>query len=442
MKLDFLSAGAGGHGAHRFDLFTPASSGPPPLDDARHIIRVGLITIALFFGVLLLLALVLPISGAATAPGEIVTSGTTIVVQPENGGVVGGVFVREGQHVRAGQPLVRLNGVRSAAAAEQAQAKHDALRALEARLIAERDNATDIVFPADLITRIGDQNVASAIAAQSAIFSRHREILGADRAIAATDTDVAEAQRTGTDKQLQSIREELKTMRLLFSKGYARLSQVRSLERAEADIEMQRATAGSSITKSNFERVKLGDQQVMDVVGQLGQVQEQLAQVNPALRVTRYDADKDMLRAQVDGRVSGLAAIGPGMVLGAGKTVMEIVPDRRALIVQAEVKPADIDDVRVGQPATLRFPSVNARGQSAFEGKVVALSPNRIAGPDGQNVYRAQIMVTDPAKLARNDIRLQPGQPVTVQIRTHARTLFGYLFGPLEEAATSAFREE
>ena len=191
----------------------------------------------------------------------------------------------EGQHVAAGQPLVRMNGVKSGAAAEQAQAKRDALRALQARLIAERDGLDAIVFPDDLMRRTGTATVQNA--GRGAVDDLPAGIAtssGNDRSIAATDTDAAEAQRASAAKQLALINDELASIRSLYRKGFARLSQVRALERSAAELEGQRATAASSVAKSSLTSAKLVDQQVMDVVGQLNQVDEQLAQVDPALR--------------------------------------------------------------------------------------------------------------------------------------------------------------
>jgi HlyD family type I secretion membrane fusion protein len=180
----------------------------------------------------------------------------------------------------------------------------------------------------------------------------------------------------------------------------------------------------------------------MNTVAELAKVEEQLAQVDPALRVSRFDEARDTLRAPVAGRVSGVAKIGPGTVVGGGSTMMEIVPDGRALVVEATIRPEDIDDVRLGAPATLRFTSINPRGQSSFEGKVVALSPARVADSQGRGFFRAQIMVNDPQALERNKIRLQPGVPVAVHVKTQSRTLFDYLFAPIEDSMSGAFREE
>lgn len=445
MKLDFLPLGSGDGkpGLPGFDLFKPRKPGPRALDDASHIIRIGVIAAGAFFGLLLLFSLLAPISGAAVAPGEVTTSGTRIVIQPAVGGVVSEVLVSEGQRVQAGQPLVRLNGVRSTAAAQQAQAKRDALRALQARLIAERDMLDRVPFPPDLTRRSGDPAAASAMATQSAIFARRRDVTGADRAIAGTERDTAEAQRIAADRQLALINDELQGIRGLYRRGYARKTQVRALERAQAELQGQRANAATAVARADLQSARLANTQVMDIASQLGKVEEQLAQVDPALRVTRYDAERDTMRSPIAGRVSGVARIGQGSVLGAGQTMMEVVPAGRALIVEARVAPGDVDDVRVGMPATLRFTTVNPRGASTIEGRVATLSPTRIAEQQGgEGYFRAQIVIADPQRLADAGLDLRPGLPVIVHIKTRSRTLFDYLFTPLEDALSGGFREE
>lgn len=444
MKLDFLQlGGGGGPGAPpHFDIFASRKTGTRGLDDASRIIRVGLIVCGIFFGLLLIFSLVAPISGAAVAQGEVTTSGTRIVIQPSAGGVVAEMLVDEGQRVQAGQPLVRLNGVRSTAAAQQAQARRDALRALQARLVAERDQRDQIRFPVDLTRRSGDPAARSAMTTQAAIFARRRAVTGADRAIADTERTGAEAQRLSAAAQLELINDELLGVRSLYRRGYARKTQVRALERAAAQLEGQRATAATALARANLQSARLSNQQVMDVATQLGRVEEQLAQVDPALRVTQHDAERDVLRAPIAGRVSGVARIGQGTVLGAGQTVMEVVPDGRAMIVEARITPSDADDVRVGMPATLRFTTINPRGNSTIEGRVAALSPARVAEQGGSGYYRAQIVIDDPRALRASGITLQPGLPVTVHIKTTSRSLFDYLFAPLGDAMSGAFREE
>lgn len=439
MKLDFLHAGGAAPGGKAFAIREP--SRPRPLDDATNTIRTGLLVAALFLGALLAFAFLAPISGAAVAPGEVTTSGDRIVIQPAASGVVTRLLVREGQWVKAGQPLVELNGVRSAAAFEQAEARRDALLARRARLTAQRDDAASIRYPAALAARRDRPGVAAAIATENAMFRRHREIRDAERGMAAADSDAAVATRAGAQRQLALVRDELAVMRGLYEKGYARRTQVRALERAATDLETQTITGGAGIAKSRLEQARLGESQMAQVISELGQVEAQLAQLGPALRVSRYDASLAELRTPVSGRVSGVTTIGQGSVVSGGTTLMQVVPDRRALIVEARIKPQDIDDVRVGQKTQLRFTSVNPRTHGSVEGRVTTLSPAPISEQSGQ-YYRAQIVVSDPGALASQGVRMQPGLPVSATIETQARTLADYLLAPLGDAFSRAFRED
>lgn len=443
MKLDFIPFGGGRALPRQWIEQRMRRLDVQPLDDARLQIRTGLIAVGAFLLVFVLFGMFAPISGAAVAEGEVSVSGSHLVVQPVSTGLVSQVLVREGQAVRAGQPLIRLNGVRSGAQLTQAQARRDALRALEARLVAERDGADALVFPADLAGRSGDPAAWNAMQAQRAIFERHHTILDSDRKISEARFTAAQATRASNATQLALIQQELGDVRYLYSRGFARKPTLLALERSAAQLQAQVANADASQTEADLQRARTRDGQVMEIVNQLNEVQAQLAQVNPQLDVSRYEADRDLLRAPVDGRVSDLAQIGPGTVVGGGRTLMEIVPVGRALIVEVRVKPGDIDDVRVGQAATLRFSTVNPHGRSTFTGHVVTLSPNRIPDPNGgQGFFRAQIVLDDPAEAQRDGVTLQPGLPVSVAIQTKRRTLFDYLFSPLGDALSRSFRQE
>lgn len=128
------------------------------------------------------------------------------------------------------------------------------------------------------------------------------------------------------------------------------------------------------------------------------------------------------------------------MVIAGGRTLMQIVPTGRPLIVEARVKPADIDDVRLGQEATVRFSTVNQHGKNAFRGHVVTLSPAQIT-EGGSAFFKAQIALDDPAEARRAGLVLQPGIPASVNIKTKDRSLFSYIFAPFDDAMSRSFRE-
>lgn len=445
MKLDFLSLGGGG---------APDASAPrrtidrrmrlldmQPLDKAGRTVRVGLIVGFGFIALILLFALVAPISSAAIASGEVTVSGDKYQIQPVTGGIVTQVLVKEGQLVRAGQPLVRLNGVKSGASLAQAQAERDTLQALEARLVAERDGAERLVFPADLTSRASDPVVARAMAGQQALFARHMAVLAADRANSDQSLAAATAQQAAARKQLALIEDELRDYRMLYERGFARKTTIRSLERTQAQLQADTAAGLATTNQARIAAQKVRDSQMVDLSTELAETQAKLAQITPQLEVSRYAADQDVLRAPTTGRVSGIQSMGPGMVLSGGTTIMELVPTGRPLIVEVRVKPADIDDVRVGQKATVRFSTANPHGQNAFDGTLVTLSPASMTVGE-QTFYKAQVTIDDPAAVRREGLGLQPGVPASVNITTADRTLFEYIFGPLTAAFSRSFREE
>jgi len=446
MKLDFLSLGGGGNGARlpfprRLIARRMRQLDIKPLDHADDMVRTGIWIGVGFLALVLLFALLAPVSGAAIAPAEVTVAGDKFAIQPSGSGIVTEVLVREGQAVTAGQPLVRLNGVRSGAQLKQAQAKRDALRATEARLIAERDGATTLLFPPDLASRSADPTAAKAMASQQAIFASHMSILAADRGTADESLNASRAKHLAAERQLTLISAELADYRKLYAKGFARLTTIRSLERTQAQLQAETTAGLAGFHQAEISQKRVRDAQAMDLAAQLGQVQEQLAQVQPTLDVSKYLADQDFLRAPAAGRVSGLAEMGPGMVVSGGRTLMQIIPSGRPMIVEARVKPADIDDVRIGQEATVRFSSVNPHGRSAFKGRVMTLSPARV-GEGANTYYRAQIAIEDPEGARRDGLELQPGIPASVNIKTKDRTLFDYLFAPFADAMSRSFREE
>lgn len=234
MKLDFMSTGGGQALPRRWIDRRMRRLEVAPLDDASRPIRRGLIATGIFFGIFFLFAMLAPISGAAIAEGEVTVTGNRLLVQPEGTGIVSEILVREGQLVRPGQPLARLNGVRSGARLQQAQARRDGLRALEARLIAERDGAERLLFPQDLASRSADPRAFAAMRAQMVLFEQRQPILKADRTITDARLTAAEARRTASTTQLTLIEEELRDIRYLYRRGFARKTTLHALERSAA----------------------------------------------------------------------------------------------------------------------------------------------------------------------------------------------------------------
>lgn len=412
-----------------------------PLDSARGVVRIGLVAAGSFMALFVAYGTFAPISSAATVSGQMTVAGDKIVVQPRSSGVVTQVLAHEGDDVRAGQPLIRLDPLRASAQLQEAEARYDQLRATEARLLAETGQNARLTFPADLVARADKDGVRAAIlGAERAIYVNHQSVLSADRQLIRVQLISARAQQVATRKQSALINDELSSYRDLYDKGFARKTTVRSLERTAAQLQADTASGAGTVQQAAIQQVRTAEAQRVDAENQLATVREQLAQLGPQLAVVRDTASQTVIRAPAAGKISGLVDLGPGMILGFGKTLMEVVPTRRTYILEAQLKPADVDDVRVGQPATIRFSTVNPHGRTSFPGHVITVSSNRVGAGAGDH-YRARIVLDDPAGAARAGLVLSPGIPASANIKTKSRTLFGFLFTPFADAISRSMRE-
>lgn len=411
------------------------------LDDVRGPIKIGLIGLALFFGGFLVWAAFMPMSAAAVAPGVVTVAGNRQGVQTLNGGVVERLLVKEGDQVAAGQILLRLNGVAAGARLSQAQSQRDLLKAAEARLIAQRDGLEVIAFPQDLIQRRAEPVVGQILANQQALFDSRKRVTDAEQSIAQAQVDQAVAQLSGSRRQLALINEELVGMRSLYRRGYAPKSTLVALERTAVDLQTRGATGDSQVLQARLNAAKADEVRVAATIDELRQVQSQLSQVDPQLNVSRYGAERDLVRAPFAGKVVGVSRLGAGSVMTPGAKVTDLLPDGRAFIVEAKIRPQDVDDVRVGGQAHVRFTTVNPRGRSNVKGTVTTLSADRLTDGEGQPYYLAYIAL-DAAELRQDGLDLQAGLPATVNIKTADRTFLNYLLAPLGDAMSRAAREE
>lgn len=411
------------------------------LDDSRRLVRLGLIVIAAFFGLFLLWAALAPLSGAAVASGVVTVAGNRQQLQTLNGGVVEEVLVREGQRVEAGQPLVRMNGLTAGGRLSQSQAQADSLRAAEARLIAERDRLATVAFPADLLARAATLGAAQSIDNQRALFEARKAVFDADRAIEAQRVRQAEAEANSPSQQLRYVNDQLAGIRKLHARGFAPKSTLFELERTRIELETAAIANRARAAEVRLTAARAEQARVSEILDQLRTVQNQLQQVAPDLAVARYNAERDLIRAPAPGVIVGLEPTSAGAVVSRGHRFMDLLPDGRTLIVEARIKPEDVDDVRLGQKADVRFTTVNPRGQSKLEGKVTTLSADRLTDPQtGQGYFLAQITL-DRARLDP-ELRITPGLPAAVNVRTKGRSVLDYLLSPLTDAFSRAGREE
>jgi HlyD family type I secretion membrane fusion protein len=436
--------------------YDPPAEAVPPDMGIRSGVRVGLLILFLFFGVLGGWAACVPLSSASIAPGVVGPDSNRKVIQHLEGGVVADILVRNGDAVEAGQALVRLAGTQSSAAYEQFRARHRAASALEARLVAERDGLPKIAFPEWLLAERDTPAVAEAINTQANVFSVRKQSL--DGQIAILRQRVAQTreeirglrdQIAADERQLALAREEIKDLSTLVEKGLAQKPRLLAIQRREAELDGSRAQKVAAIARANQaigeSELRMNDlrtAQLNEAVTQLRDVQTELAEVGERLRAAEDVLRRVEITSPIKGTVTGLAVFTVGGVVGPGQKIMEIVPSDDRLVIDAQVSPQDVDVVHAGLEARVRFSAFSQRVSEFVKGRVVTVSADRIVDEkSGTPYYLARVeLLEDPTPHLAGGI-VQSGMAAEVMIITGERTALSYLFRPLLYGANRAFRE-
>lgn len=424
--------------------------------------RIGLIIFALVFGVFGIWASTAPIDGAAHAPGSVVVGSYRQVVQHLEGGIVRQIYARDGDAVNAGEILLQLDPTQASSNLEIVRSQLNSLLALEARLIAERDNLDDIEFPATLTSREyvstpeAAEQVNREIAVQRHLFSTRKDAL--EGSIDVLEQRVGQlqsrlegmrAQRESKLELATSYNEELEDVRSLLADGFADRNRLREIERNAATLRGDAAELASTISGTEIQigetRLEILQQRLNfqnEVAERLSETQNMLNDVRE--RVIGY-ADiltRTTVVAPVSGIVNGLQVHTVGGVINPGMTIADIVPQNSDLVVEGRVSPNDIDRVTIGQEATIRFSSFGNAVPSIF-GRVIHLSADAFIDQNtGATYYNARVEVTPEGMQELGDLVLVPGMPAEVFITTGSRTLMQYMLKPLSNALARSFIED
>lgn len=398
------------------------------------------------------------ISSALIAPGSIVVDSNVKKVQHPTGGIVGEVRVRDGDRVKSGDIVVRLDETVTRANLAVVTKGLNELTARKARLEAERDGAEAITFPADLVSRAATEPaVATVIASERKLFElRHTARIGQKaqlrQRISQLDEEISglSAQRDAKAKEIALIERELKGVRELFQKNLVQMNRLTQLEREATRLEGERgqfvaanAQAKGKISELELQIIQIDQElssevarELRDVDGKIGEFVER--------KVTAEDQLKRIdIRAPQSGTVFQSTVHTVGGVIPAGDAIMLIVPATDTLTVEAKVNPQDIDQLKVGQTALLRFTTFNQRTTPEINGTVTRVSADISTDQrTGQSYYTARIGLP-PQEVARlGDVKLVPGMPVEAFMQTGERTVLSYLVKPFYDQITRAFREK
>jgi HlyD family type I secretion membrane fusion protein len=414
---------------------------------------VGAIVVGTFASAMTLWGTLAPISGAAIANGNLQVEGRRQSVQHPYGGVIRQLLVRDGAHVEKGQLLLVLDDSDPRAKLDVLIADRDASRAAEARLMAERDGlaAPDFgVDPKDAkpALRQAMANEVAMMAARKHQFAAETAVLNGKIAELKDQIGGTQAQLTGTEKQRELLSDEMSGAQHLFEQGYTPKTRILALQREDAklqaDIGAQRATIAGmqqQISQNELEIAKAERARMSEITDQLRSTENKLAELAPKIDAATDVVTRTQIRAPATGSVVGLDVFTEGGVIQPGAKLMDIVPSDNPLIVDAQLKLSDINDVTVGRRAEIRLTGVNYVERPRLYGTVKTVSADRVTSDKAGPGYYAVEVALEPEDVKKSRIELQSGMPAEVIVPTRPRTLFEYLLGPLRDELTRAFRE-
>jgi HlyD family type I secretion membrane fusion protein len=420
-------------------------------------IGIGAAVFAVMFGGFGAWAALAPLSSASLAPGVVTVDSNRKTIQHFEGGIIREILVRDGDHVRAGQVLIRLDDRDARADHDALQGQRDALAAREARLVAQRDRMQEIVFPDDIVTRSDDLSVGMIIEGQKRIFDDQARALAAEIAVWRQRAEQHRAQiaaiaaeNRSLALQLPTLQEEHASAVQLLERGFESRPRVLELERrvnrTEGEIavnESRIAAFYEQIAEAELQVAALTEGRTRAVSEELREVQTQMAEL--VQRMQKSDAQvgrKDIVAPQ-EGTVVNLRYFTAGGVIAPGAEVMDIVPAEDKLVIEARVRPLDIDVVRAGLGANVRLVAFKQRTTPTLNGVVTRVSADALTDQRTGEIYFLATVEVQPEELARvPSIALYPGMPVDVAIVTGERTLVAYLVQPFTDSLAHAFREE
>lgn len=405
-----------------------------------------------FFG----LSAILQVGGAVVGSGEVaVESNVKTLIHP-TGGILKALMVRDGDHVAKGQLLMRLDQGVSSVGAESAALGLEQLLARRARLEAERDGASSILFPPDLAAKT-DARAREAMTRERQLFAlRRRERDGSiallNQRVRQYDEQIASyrAQIAAIESQMTLIEPELAGLRKLHDRQLVTINRLNEMERtavqmkgSKAALESNIAEARAHISEANEQILNVDKQIRSDAGTQLAEVVGQLNDQQVRVATTSDTVDRSEIRAPQSGVVDKIAYTTIGSAVPATQPLLQIVPDRDNMIVEARIRPQDVDQVRVGQAARITFSGFNRQTTPDIPGKLIFVSPDLTSDQrTGQSYYRIKVRLDADALARAPQIALKAGMPAETFVETGNRSILSFLIKPLLDQLRYSMRSE
>lgn len=426
--------------------------------DDRRLRRLGVWTVLSVFGGFGAWTALAPLDSAAVAPGVFMVESYRKTVQHLEGGIINAIYVRDGDTVSKDKTLVTLDDTQSRAQLEMVRGQYFITVAREARLLAQRDGRGQVEYPPLLVERREDPRVQDAVRVQDQTFKARKaaqegEVSLYERQIGQLQAKASglRAQKHSRDELVGSYRGELKDFEALLEEGFTEKQKVRELGRNLAQSEGQAgellsdiAATQLQVSETQLKILQLKKDLQREVAKELSEVQRDRFDLQEKLRSLENTVQRTVIKAPESGTVMGLAVHTIGAVVPPGGKLLEIVPGKEKLLVEAQVSPLDVDRVRVGQTAEVRLTAFKSRDTPSVYGKLIAVSADRLMDEKEKIPFylaRVEINAAGLQYLAQRKLELVPGMPSEVLINTGEHTFFRYLMDPLKSIVARSFTE-
>jgi len=425
--------------------------------DARSYSRLGWIIILVGVFGFLLWAFTAQLDKGVPMSGNVAVASSRKVIQHQTGGTVDEILVKDGDVVKAGQVLLKMNNVNAKSAAEITRVQLFTSQAVEARLMAERVNAKSISFPKELEAAKSDSRVANTILLQQQLFTTRQisiqsELGAVDENIAGLKSQLKGLEESMVSKKQQQVflKEQLDGMRDLAKEGYIARNRLLDLERTYAQVNGSVSEDLGNMGRVSRQIMELGlrkSQRQQDyqkeIRSQLSDTQKEAEALQNRLTALDFDLNNVMVKAPVAGTIVGLNVFTKGAVVPSGFKLMELVPQDDALIVEAMLPVNLVDKVHPGLKTELIFSAFNTNTTPHIPGVITQVSADRTLDErTGQAFYKVRAEVAPEGKKLLANLQVRPGMPVELFVSTGGRTMMNYLLKPIIDRAHSAMTED
>ena len=432
-------------------------AGKDPSPDLGHAGRVGLWALGIGFGGFLLWAALAPLDEGVPSQGHVAIDTKRKSVQHLSGGIIKEVLVGEGDQVKEGQLLIKLDDAAAKANFEAVRQRYLSLRAMQGRLLAEQAGQPAISFHPDLVAAAGDPLIKQQMMNQEQLFRSRKAALQADlqsiqESIQGQQglTVAYEGMMVSRRNQSALLNEELTNTRGLVKDGYVPRNRQLELERQVSESSTSMTELQGNTVRSRSSMAELRQRAIARQQEYRKEVETQLADVTREVQsdagkfiALQDDLTRTEIRSPAAGQVVALAAQTVGGVIGPGQKILDVVPANESLLLETRVLPQLIDSVHAGMPVDVRFNAFAHSPQLVVQGKLVSVSGDMLTDPqNGAGYYLARVAVTPEGLKKLGKRQMQPGMPVEVVLRTGERSMLTYLLHPLTKRIAASMNEE